>query len=611
MQAKLGGSGRFTTRPEITGTFGAVSSTHWIASQVAMSVLERGGNAFDAACAGGFVLQVVEPHLNGPAGDVPIIFWSVRDGAARVLCGQGPLPKRATRAAFAELGLDLVPGTGLTAAVVPGAFDAWLCLLRDFGTWPLEEVLAPAIAYAESGVPVVPRMKATIEAARPMFVRDWPSSSALYLIDGEAPTVGTLFRNPVLARTWRRLLTEARGRSREARIDTVRSAWSQGFVADAIDRFCAWERAMDVSGRVHGAFLRGDDLAGWSATYEDPVTLDYADCRIAKCGPWSQGPALLQTFAILDGTEVSALPPESADFVHVVVEALKLAFADREIYYGDPANTDVPLAELLSGPYAARRRDLIGARASFDWRPGDIGRPIPAFDYAAASMRRRDEGLLAAYGGGEPTIGRGTEDSYLDAAVGDTCQIDVVDRDGNMVAATPSGGWLQSSPAIAELGFPLGTRGQMTWLADGLPTTLAPGVRPRTTLTPTLVLGDDGKAYLACGTPGGDQQDQWQAVFLLRHLHHGYGLQEAIDAPSFHTEHAPNSFYPRQASPGKVVIEGRFDLEVAGELEARGHHVHVGEDWSEGRLSAVARDRNGVVYAAANPRGMQGYAVGR
>ena len=603
----------FTTRPELEGTFGAVASTHWIASQAAMRILEIGGNAFDAACAGAFVLQVAEPHLNGPAGDVSIILFDAGARRSEVLCGQGPVPAAATSAAFKELGLDLVPGTGLLAAVVPGAFDAWLLLLRDRGSLPLDTVMETAIGYAENGVPVLARMSETVAAARSIFERYWPTSRALYLQNAGPPQPGSLFANTRLAATWKRLVDEAadaRG-SREARIDAARRAWSHGFVAEAIDRFCREQSLMDVSGRAHGAFLRGQDMAGWSARFETPVVYDYAGHRIAKCGPWSQGPVMLQALALLSGYDMAAVPPDHPEFVHRVVEAMKLAFADREAHYGDPDFTDVPLAKLLSPDYNSTRRALIGEQASPDWRPGTIGGGGGEFDYAAACARHRDAGLLAAYGGGEPTMPDFEGERYLKAAVGDTSHIDVVDRQGNMISATPSGGWLQSSPAIAELGFPLGTRAQMTWLEPGSPSSLRPGARPRTTLTPTLVLRDDESAYIACGTPGGDQQDQWQLIFLLRHFHHGLGLQAAIDAPAFHSEHAPSSFFPRQACPAKLVLEGRYGADARAALKRRGHDVHVGGDWSEGRLSAVCNHGAGRFGAAANPRGMQGYAVCR
>ena len=601
------------TRPELVGAFGAASSSHWIASACAMRILERGGNAFDAAAAGGFVLQVVAPHLNGPAGDVAILLHRARDRETVSICGQGPVPAAATLDRFRDLGLDLVPGTGLLPAVVPGAFDAWMLMLRDHGTMSAADVLECAIHYAERGVPVSARLRETLAAASGLFHRYWPRSRALYLPDGDVPALDTLLPNRPLADTFRRLADVARsaGADRVRGIDAARREWSQGFVADAIDRFCRTEQAIDVTGRRHGALLTGDDLANWSAHAESPTWLEYAHRHIAKCGPWSQGPAMLQTLALLDAEEMASLDPVGAEFVHRVTEAMKLAFADREAYYGDPLVANVPMERLLSVEYARERRNLMSADADVGWRPGTLDGVTPSFDYGAAAGRERESGLLSAYGGGEPTVGEVASSDYLASVAGDTCPIDVVDEAGNMVSATPSGGWLQSSPVIPALGFPLGTRAQMTWLDERSASRLTPGSRPRTTLTPTLVLDDERRGYLACGTPGGDQQDQWQVVFLLRHLLHGQGLQEAIEAPAFHSEHWPNSFYPRHASPGKLVIEDRFDRTVIAALERRGHRVVENGPWTEGRLTAVSREPDGRIRAAANPRGGIGYAVGR
>jgi gamma-glutamyltranspeptidase/glutathione hydrolase len=588
----------FTTRPEIAGTFGVVASTHWIASQSGMAVLERGGNAFDAAAAAAFVLHVAEPHLNGPGGDAPIIVHDARSGSQHIVCGQGVSPADATIDAFRALDLDLVPGTGLLPAVVPGAFDAWCLMLRDWGTWELADVMAFAIGYAAKGIPIVPRISAAIEQVRPLFEQEWPTSAAVFLPNGKTPAPGSLFARPALADTYSRLCREATGRTREARIDAARNAWYRGFVAAAIDRFCRDRAVMDTSGRRHRGLLTADDLAAWSATIEPPLTCDYHEYTVLKCGPWSQGPAFLQQLALLRGFDVGAMDPLGADFVHTVVEAAKLAFADREAYYGDPDFVPVPLDILLSDAYAADRRALIGPQASMELRPGIVPGFTPIVDHDAAKRA-----LVVGAGAGEPTVSR------LGAVGGDTCHIDVIDRHGNMISATPSGGWLQSSPVIPELGFCLGTRGQMFWLTPGLPNSLAPRKRPRTTLSPSFALRD-GKPWMSFGTPGGEQQDQWSLIMFLRMVHHRMNIQQAIDAPSFHTEHWPSSFWPRVARPGRVVIEGRYGDAVLKSLQDRGHLVEKGEDWSEGRLSA-ARLENDMMLAGANPRGMQGYAVGR
>ncbi len=591
----------FTTRPEIAATFGAVATTHWIASSVGMSVLERGGNAFDAAVAAAFVLNLAEPHLNGPGGDVPILLHDARTGRQHAICGQGVAPDAATPEAFAALGLDLIPGTGLLPAVVPGAFDAWALMLRDWGSWELADVLACAIGYARRGIHLVPRVPAAIETMRPLFESEWPSSAAVFLPGGTVPAVGGLFARPVLADTWERLVREATGSSREARIDAARNAFYRGWVAEAIGHFYQGSELLDVSGRRHRGLLAADDLARWAARVEEPLGFDYHGYRVLKPGPWSQGPVLLQQLALLKGIDLGAMDPLGTEFAHVVVEAMKLAFADREAYYGDPDFVTVPMGELLAPAYNDGRRTLIGDRASLQLRPGTIPGFTPEVDHEAAARA----GLLnRALGADEPTVAR------LGATGGDTCHIDIIDRWGNMVSATPSGGWLQSSPVVPGLGFPISTRGQMFWLRKGLPNSLAPRKRPRTTLSPSLALRE-GKPWMSFGTPGGEQQDQWQAIMFLRMVHHGMTIQQAIDAPSFHTEHWPSSFWPRVARPGKVVLEGRYDPAVLAAMAARGHLAEMGEEWSEGRLSAARIEPDGQIFAGANPRGMQGYAVGR
>jgi gamma-glutamyltranspeptidase/glutathione hydrolase len=590
----------FTTRPELSGSFGMVASTHWLGSAAGMAVLEQGGNAFDAAVAAGLTLQVVEPHLNGPGGDAPILLWSADRGEPLVVCGQGPAPEAATIGRFRDLGLDLIPGTGLLPACVPGAFDAWLLLLRDFGTLRLADVMRFAIHYAERGFPLLPRIVEGIEGVEALFREEWPTSAELWLDSGRAPQAGTMWTNAPLAATYRRILAEAeaRGGDREGEIQAGRDAFLRGFVAEAIADYVATAEVMDASGRRHPGLLGGEDMARFEATLERPVTFDYRGLTVCKAGPWSQGPVMLQQLALFERYDLAAMSRRSAEFVHTVIECAKLAFADREAWYGDPAFADVPVEALISREYADERRPLVGEEASFDLRPGrPLGREprLPPLPVAAAVS----EGL----GVGEPTLGRAS-------MPGDTCHVDVADRHGNLVAATPSGGWLQSSPAIPGLGLCLGTRAQMFWLTEGLPNSLAPGKRPRTTLTPSLALRD-GEPYLAWGTPGGDGQDQWSTQFLVSHVDMGLNLQEAIDAPAFTSTHFPSSFYPRGSEPGRLTIESRTGAAAIDELRDRGHDVVVGEPWSIGRLSAVSRTPEGVLRAAANPRGMQGYAVGR
>jgi gamma-glutamyltranspeptidase / glutathione hydrolase len=541
-----------------------VASTHWLASAAGMAVLERGGNAFDAAVAAGFTLQVVEPHLNGPGGEVPAIFYAIERGEPLTLCGQGIAPAAATIERYRALGHDLIPGTGVLAACVPGAFGGWLLLLGEFGTWRLEDVLAFAIRYAEEGFPVVGGMRAAIDREAELLA-SWPASAELYL---PAPEVGSQFRNPTFAATYRRIVDDARGGTRSEEIERARLVFYEGFVAEEIERFCEAE----------GGLVTRDDLASWRATLEPVVTFDYRGLTVCKTQPWGSGPVALQQLALLEGFDIEGLSEE--EFVHVVIECAKLAFADRDALYGD---ADVPIDTLLSREYNDDRRALVGDEASGEYVPG-LGR-LPTLVEAQP---------LA--GAGEPTRG-------------DTVHLDVVDRWGNMISATPSGGWLYGSPVIPALGWPLGTRAQMFWLEEGLPSSLRPGARPRITLSPGLALRD-GKPWLAWGTPGGDQQEQWAFHVFLRHVDRGLNLQQAIDAPEFHTEHLISSFYPRGLVRRSLYLEGRHHPDVIASLRERGHDVTVMPDWSIGRVSAVERE-NGQLRAAASPRGMQGYAAGR
>jgi gamma-glutamyltranspeptidase/glutathione hydrolase len=542
-----------------------VGSTHWLASAAGMAVLERGGNAFDAAVAAGFTLQVVEPHLNGPGGEMPALFFAADRGEPLALCGQGVAPAAATIERFRELGHDLIPGTGVLAACVPGAFGGWLLLLQEFGTWRLEDVLAFAIDYAENGFPVVNGIRLAIEREADL-IAGWPSSRELYL---PPPEVGSQVRNPTLAATYRRIVDDARGGSRKEEIERAREIFYEGFIADEIHDFCAAE----------GGLLTRDDLAGWRASIEPVASHDYRGVTVCKTQPWGSGPVALQQLALLEGFDVAGL--SEAEFVHVVIECAKLAFADRDALYGD--DPDVPLETLLSREYNDRRRALVGDEASEQYEPG-LGR-LPTLVEARPMA-----------GAGEPTRG-------------DTVHLDVVDRWGNMISATPSGGWLYGSPVIPALGWPLGTRAQMFWLEEGLPSSLRPGARPRTTLSPGLALRA-GKPWLAWGTPGGDQQEQWAFHVFLRHIDRGLNLQEAIDAPEFHTDHLISSFYPRAFMRRSLDLEGRFADADVQELRDRGHQVTVWPEWAWGRVSAVQCE-NGQLRAGASPRGMQGYAVGR
>jgi gamma-glutamyltranspeptidase/glutathione hydrolase len=515
----------------------------------------------------------------GPAGrDRPL-----------VLCAQGPAPRAATIERYRdELGLALIPGTGPLAAVVPGAFGGWIELLREYGTLPLHDVLHFAIGYAEEGYPTLASIRDAIRRVEQLFTDDWTTSLDVYL---PAPEPGTLHHNRVLGETYRRILAEAEAAStdRDAQLEAAYDCWYRGFVAEEIVRFQEREW-LDSSGDRHAGLLAEEDLHDWAPTWEEPLSVNYHGYEVFKAGPWSQAPVFLQQLRLLEGFDLGAMGQASAEWVHTVTECAKLAFADREAWYGDPDFVEVPLADLLSRDYAEERRGLLGEEASPELHPGSPGGREPRLAHPVQDAH-------LAPGVGEPTRG-------------DTVHLDVVDDSGNMVSATPSGGWLWGAPVIPALGFCLGTRAQMFWLEEGLPNSLEPGKRPRTTLSPTLA-ARGGEPCLALGTPGGDQQDQWALHVFLAHVHHGLDLQAAIDAPNHHTEAFPSSFYPRETLPQHVAVEERAGAKTLEGLRERGHDVEVSGPWTLGRVTAVGREHDGILKAGANPRGRQGYAAGR
>jgi gamma-glutamyltranspeptidase/glutathione hydrolase len=594
------------SRPELKGTLGAVASTNWLASGTAMSILEKGGNAYDAAVAAGFVLQVVEPHFNGPGGDVSIVAHQAGTDGATAVCGQGPMPMAATIGKFRELGLPQVPGSGFLPACVPGAMGAWLRLLAEFGTMRLADVLDPAIGYAAEGFPLFPDMARAISVLAPLFTDEWPTSAQVYLPGGVAPAPGSRFRNPLLATTYQRLLKEAEAATsdREGQLEAAHDAFYRGFVAEAIDAFVPRQELLDATGERHRGLLTGDDLADWRPDVEPALHQGYRGLDVFKPGPWSQGPVFAQQLALLEGFDLGAMGHGSADHIHTVAECAKLAFADREAWYGDPRFTDVPMDGLLDQAYTDERRKLVTGEASRRLRPGAPGGRTPRLperprvdgvsDQEVEWLRQLDNGL--------PTI------AQLTSARNDTCCVTVADRHGNLVAAVPSGGWLKSSPAIPELGFALGTRGQTMYLDEGHPNSLGPGKRPRTTLSPTVVLRE-GRPYLAFGTPGGDQQDQYTLEFFLSVVDFGMDTQAATEATTFYIGQVPSSFVPHESRPGVLMLERSCAPEHVAELARRGHLVDLVPELSLGKVCATGFDHaNQLVLAAASPRGRQPYA---
>jgi gamma-glutamyltranspeptidase/glutathione hydrolase len=585
----------FTTRPVIRGRRGVVTAGHYLAAQAGMRLLEAGGNAIDAGVAAGFALTVLEPHNCGIAGETPMLIHHARSGRTVAVSGQGTAPAAMTLEALRERGIRLIPGDGLLGATVPAAPDAWITALEQFGTLPLAQVLAPALELAEEGFAVNPAVCRAIAGSEIQFREEWPGSAAVWLPEGRVPEPGQRVRQSDWARSMRQLLTAERdavGRGRSAGLQAARDAFYRGPIAERIAEFVRETPIQDASGEAHTGFLAYEDLASYRSRIEAPVSVEYRGLQVHKCGPWNQGPVFLQQLTLLEGFDLPGMGLNSPEYIHTVIECAKLAYADREFYYGDPEFVSVPMQRLLSKEYAAERRALIDpGHASLALRPGEAG-PRPAR-------------LLL----GDQSIEPGAV-THPDGYLGDTTHLDVVDAEGNMIAATVSGAWIPSSPVIPGLGFPLGQRGQMFSLDPEHPNCVQPGKRPRTTLTPSLV-HRDGQPWFAFGTPGGDGQDQWTLQFLLNVVDFGMDLQAAIDAPTFHSLHFPSSFYPRAQCPGRMAVEGRIPPETCAALEALGHEVVVLGDWSNGRVMGVQRDSgSGFLLAAASPRGETAYAVG-
>jgi len=560
---------RATTRPVVAGVQGVISTGHPLVSMAGMRMLLSGGNAFDAAVAAGFAAAVVEPTASYTlCGECVAMVYDARRGETLALSGQGTAPARATLDVFRGRGLDRIPtGPGPDAHLsftVPGAVDAYLTLLETYGTRTVAEVLAPAVSYAERGFPMYDYMHRmlTIAETRSQFALYPPGGTDVFYPGGRAPEVGTLFVQPALARTLRRLV-EADGAARGHRlagIAAARERFYRGDIAATIGAF---------SERV-GGLLRAPDLAGYRAGFEAPLRLAFAGREIVGQSAWTQGPVLMQALGMLTGFDLRTMGHNSARYIHVVAEALKLAFADRERYYGDVAErARVPIAELISPAYARRRTAEIR-----------LDRAVPE---------------------APPAGGRVQEPSGMAAAVDGTTHIAALDRDGNMIALTPSGGVFRKSAFMVELGCTLSTRTEMFVLDDGHPNGLTPGRRPRTTLVNYLIC-EDGVPVMTVGCPGGDDQAQADLQLVLNVLVFGMNPQQAVEAPRFSTQTLINSFYPRTYLPGQLNVERGIPAAVRAELTALGHDVLETGACGIGAVVTRRDADTGVLSAGADPR---------
>ena len=574
----------FTTRPVIMGTNGMVASSHYLATEVGHHALKRGGNVVDAAVSMWFTLTLTKPDLVGVAGEVPVLLYLSDEEKVIAINGSGPAPSRASIQWFRDHGYDLIPEDGFTPAVVPGAFDAWLLALDDYGTFSLADCLEPSIRIASEGYPMQPSMVRSLELFEGRFKDEWPTSAAVYLPGGKPPQVGQVFTNHDWARTFRRFTELERGErkvGRSSALSACRDYFYRGPIAEAIIDFMDSFKCRDVDGQEHTGLMSLEDLARYHASVEDPISSSYRGLEVYKCGPWTQGPAQLELYNLLEGFDLKKMGHNSVEYIHTWTECAKLAYADREFYYGDPDFVNVPLGLLLSKSYADERRELVDAdMANMLLRPGRID-PIVL----------------------EPT----TRTGFLE---GDTVHLEAVDSTGNMISATPSGGWIRTSPLIPGLGFPMGTRGQQFNLTEGTPNCLAPSKKPRITLTPSLAMKDGGP-YMVYGTPGGDGQDQWTSQFFLNYVDFDMDVQLALDKPTVHTNHFTGSFWPKMVRPGELHVEPPILESVVEGLRAKGHMVVIDRPWSHGRCLAIRFDaQTGVKYGGASPRTGDSYAIG-
>ncbi len=595
----------FTTRPVVMGTRGVVTAGHYLAAAAGFRIMEQGGNAIDAAAAMCVCLNLLEPQSCGIGGEVPTLVYSAKDGKTYALSGMGWSPQEFSIDWCRDNGIDLIPGDGYLPITVPAVVDTWALALSRFGTMSYAQVLQPAIRLAEDGFPVYQGLHNSLASSRSKYMDLYPTTGEVYFPDGRVPEVGEILRNPDFAemlKTMCRAEQAAAGKGRAVGIEAARDAFYKGPIAERIIAFIHDNPVEDASGVAHTGLLSYEDMADWRAELEEPVTYNYRGLDVSKCPSWTQGPVFLQQLAILEGYDLRGIGHNSADYLHTVIESAKLAFADREAYYGDPKFDDVPMDVLLSESYSAGRRELIRENASMDMRPGDVGNGVPEY----ATIPVAEDNRLALGIGAREVRDLGLGHAHM----GDTTHLDAVDSEGNMVAATPSGGWIGTSPVVKGLGFPMGTRGQMFYLNPNRPNALASRKRPRATLTPSLATRDGGP-FMVFGTPGGDGQDQWTLQFLLNYVDFGMGLQEALDAPTVHSVHFPSSFYPREGFPGRLIAESRISREVISALEDRGHEVKLTGPWANGKVLGIRYDRErGVIAGAASPKGSIGYAIG-
>ena len=597
----------FTTRPVIMGTRGVVTAGHYLVASAGLRMLMNGGNAIDAAAAMGICETLLEPQSCGIGGEVPTLVYSAREGKTYAISGMGWSPKAFTLDWCRENGIDLIPGDGYLPATVPAPVDTWATavaqfrhheLLRDSpANHRVRGARLPCLCVDEQ-----PHRPERGQVQRPLSRQQ----GEIYLDNGKARNVGEIQRNPdfgAMLRIMCRAEDEAKGRGRVAGIEAARDAFYKGEIAEKIVRFMEDNPVEDASGEEHRGLLSYEDMAEWHADVEEPLSLEYNGLDVHKCSSWTQGPVFLQQLSILRELDVKGYGHNSPEYLHAWVESAKMAFADREAYYGDPKMDDVPFDLLLSGEYGNMRAGQIGEVASLELRPW---RPRRRYSRVHVNRRSRRQ---------PPRLGRRCEgDQGPRIRPRAHRRHDSPGRDGRRgqhgrLHSERRVAWLLPG-GIKGLGFPMGTRGQMFYLNSERPNALEPRKRPRATLTPTIATKDGGP-FMAFGTPGGDSQEQWTIQFFLNHVEFGMDLQEALDAPTVHTTHFPSSFYPRHSFPGRVVVESRMSDKTLDELRKRGHDIEMTGDWANGKVLGIRyHSDTGTIAGAASAKNNIGYAMG-
>lgn len=572
-------------RQAVRGTHGAVAAGSEYATEAGMRTYYRGGNAVDAGVAAMFAASVTEFSHFGMGGEAPILIRT-KTGKVFSIAGVGTMPKLATAEMFRKRPLQagevletdpgglkgIIPVAGIMPVLVPGMVDAGLVALRDFGTKSFNDVIEPAIELADGFA--IDDMRASTIAASRRFFDLWPTSKAHFVPNGRVPRVGDIFRQPDLARTLRAMAEAekkalAKGANRQAGIDAVRDYFYRGEIARKLDAFM----------KANGGLLRYEDMAAFKLDVEAPVSTSYHGYRVYKPGFWSQGPAMIEALNILEGYDSQA-PINSAEYIHRTVEALKLAYADRDTYYGDPKFNHIPTEVLLSKEYAAERRKQIGPKASLQFLPGKINGKV----------------------GQHPALAETTHIKIDDELMEkDTTCVDAIDKDGLVFSATPSGAWMPSVIA-GDTGIPLTQRAQQFVLVPGNPNELAGGKRPRVTLSPTIVELPDGRPYLAMSTPGGDNQDQALIQIFFDIVEFGLNAENAVEAPRFQTRHLVSSFDNHAWNLGDLILDERIPPATAAELAERGHRVSTESRWNNGAAPVAIRVLpSGIIEAGADP----------